>query len=408
MRFPISCRGAWREGDRPFDAEPSPLRAPGVAAGANGYVVKDAVERELIAGVHEVAGGGRYVNPALGARLAKEARSRNAGNRLSQREQEITGLVASGLSNREIAEKLWLSPRTVENHRLRIMRKIGASSRAELVTYALEEGLVEAPAGSSLARKIRDPADACGGCSGKSASEQFPKEVGSCPPCRHPRCIRTPAFGAGAPRMGIRGACTDLVLGEHICAARHPELCRHLHPWSARHALGRAGLALAEMWHRGKPTQPPARASGWDRVRSLRPGDEPAAREGPDRVRPRGPRHPGRALHCARAAGRNARIPVQSAARSSSADRLRRCARSIRPQLSGGRHLRRDGRLRGAGALRHGRPTRASGSSRRFSCVGGSGRFRPATSGSSLRFWALPACPAPSSSGRSSRPMPTR
>ena len=112
-------------------------------AGARGYVVKDAVERELIAGIAAVASGGTYVNPDLGARLARETASPAEGATLSPREQEIASLVAHGLSNRDIAEKLWLSPRTVENHRLRIMRKIGASSRAELVTYALEQGLVE-------------------------------------------------------------------------------------------------------------------------------------------------------------------------------------------------------------------------------------------------------------------------
>ena len=115
------------------------------AAGANGYVVKDAVEQDLVAGVREVADGGRYVNPALGARLANEPGPSRGRPDLSRREQEIASLVARGLSNREIAEKLWLSPRTVENHRLRIMRKIGAGSRAELVTYAVEAGLLQEP-----------------------------------------------------------------------------------------------------------------------------------------------------------------------------------------------------------------------------------------------------------------------
>jgi DNA-binding NarL/FixJ family response regulator len=114
------------------------------AAGATGYIVKDAVEQDLVAGVREVAGGGRYVNPSLGVRLASERGPGRARAELSQREREIASLVALGLSNREIAEKLWLSPRTVENHRLRIMRKVGASNRADLVSYALEEGLVEA------------------------------------------------------------------------------------------------------------------------------------------------------------------------------------------------------------------------------------------------------------------------
>ena len=112
------------------------------AAGARGYVVKDAVERELIAGVETVACGGTFVDSALGARLADEATLGHVRQELSRREQEVVGLVARGLSSREIAEQLWLSPRTVENHRLRAMRKLGVSSRAELVAHAFDEGLV--------------------------------------------------------------------------------------------------------------------------------------------------------------------------------------------------------------------------------------------------------------------------
>jgi DNA-binding NarL/FixJ family response regulator len=126
-----------------MQSHPRYARQP-FAAGATGYVVKDAVEEELVEGVREVARGGKYVNPALGARLASGAAPGRGRVELTRREAEIASLVARGLSNREIAEKLWLSPRTVENHRLRIMHKIGASSRAELVSYALEEGLVEA------------------------------------------------------------------------------------------------------------------------------------------------------------------------------------------------------------------------------------------------------------------------
>ena len=111
-------------------------------AGARGYVVKDAVESELVTGVDEVANGRIYVNPALGARIAGERTADHADRQLTTREQEIVRLVARGLSNREIAEKLWLSSRTVENHRLRAMRRIGVTSRSELVAYAIEAGLV--------------------------------------------------------------------------------------------------------------------------------------------------------------------------------------------------------------------------------------------------------------------------
>ena len=111
------------------------------AAGAAGFVVKDAPEGELVAGIEEVGAGGRYVSSTLGARLVEDEAARPK-RPLSKREQEVVALVARGLSNREVAERLWLSPRTVENDRLRAMRKLGLGTRAELVSYALDQGLL--------------------------------------------------------------------------------------------------------------------------------------------------------------------------------------------------------------------------------------------------------------------------
>jgi two-component system response regulator NreC len=116
-------------------------------AGASGYVLKDAADTELVEAVREVASGGRYVNPALGARLLSaplDERRRAAGDPLSEREREVLTLLARGHTNQEIARRLYLSVRTVETHRAHVMQKLGLRSRAELVSYALEHGLLAA------------------------------------------------------------------------------------------------------------------------------------------------------------------------------------------------------------------------------------------------------------------------
>jgi len=115
------------------------------AAGASGYVLKEAADVEVVAAVREVAAGGRYVHPALGARLVAaeaEAASRTADDPLSEREREVLRLLALGHTNQEIAKMLFISVRTAETHRAHIMQKLGLSSRAELVRYALAQGLL--------------------------------------------------------------------------------------------------------------------------------------------------------------------------------------------------------------------------------------------------------------------------
>jgi two-component system, NarL family, response regulator NreC len=116
------------------------------AAGASGYVLKEAADAELVAAVREVAAGQRYVHPVLGARLvAAEAdeRARADEDPLSEREHEILRLLALGHTNQEIASQLYLSVRTVETHRAHIMQKLRISTRAELVRYALERGALD-------------------------------------------------------------------------------------------------------------------------------------------------------------------------------------------------------------------------------------------------------------------------
>jgi two-component system, NarL family, response regulator NreC len=117
-------------------------------AGASGYVLKEAADAELVAAIRDVAAGGRYVHPELGARLvaAETAERRRAEeDPLSDREREVLRLLALGHTNQEIAKELYISVRTAETHRAHIMQKLRLSSRAELVRYALSEGLLESP-----------------------------------------------------------------------------------------------------------------------------------------------------------------------------------------------------------------------------------------------------------------------
>jgi two-component system response regulator NreC len=116
------------------------------AAGASGYVLKEAADRELVQAIREVADGGRYVHPALGARMITaeaEERRRAEEDPLSEREREVLRLLALGHTNQEIAKMLYISVRTAETHRAHIMQKLRLTTRAELVRYALDQGLLE-------------------------------------------------------------------------------------------------------------------------------------------------------------------------------------------------------------------------------------------------------------------------
>lgn len=115
--------------------------------GAHGYVLKEAADTEVVGAVRAVASGERYVHPALGARLVAaeaEERRRAEEDPLSEREREVLRLLALGHTNQEIAKLLYISVRTAETHRAHIMQKLRLSSRAELVRYALENGLIDA------------------------------------------------------------------------------------------------------------------------------------------------------------------------------------------------------------------------------------------------------------------------
>jgi two-component system response regulator NreC len=115
------------------------------AQGANGYVLKEAVDAEVVGAVREIAAGGEYVHPALGARLVAadaQARAAAAADPLSHREREVLRLLALGHTNQEIAKQLYISVRTAETHRAHIMQKLGLSTRAELVRHAIAHGLL--------------------------------------------------------------------------------------------------------------------------------------------------------------------------------------------------------------------------------------------------------------------------
>ena len=116
------------------------------ASGASGYVLKEAVDVEVVQAVREVAAGRKYVHPALGARLAAaeaEDAAKSASDPLSEREREVLRLLALGHTNQEIAKMLYISVRTAETHRAHIMQKLRLSTRAELVRHALASGLLD-------------------------------------------------------------------------------------------------------------------------------------------------------------------------------------------------------------------------------------------------------------------------
>jgi DNA-binding NarL/FixJ family response regulator len=117
-------------------------------AGAVGYIVKRAAESELVNAVHAVWRGDLYIHPAMTRALLKNAAappvaSQAALESLTPRELEVLRLLAKGYTNRQIAEVLSVSARTVEGHRANVMSKLDLHSRVELTTYAEEHGLLE-------------------------------------------------------------------------------------------------------------------------------------------------------------------------------------------------------------------------------------------------------------------------
>jgi two-component system response regulator NreC len=117
-------------------------------AGASGYIVKRAVESELITAIHAICSGNLYVHPSMTRALLKDlspslVTDEPPAETLTPREIEVLRLIAQGHTNRQVAETLQLSVRTVESHRANLTSKLGVSSRVDLVRYAKEHGLLE-------------------------------------------------------------------------------------------------------------------------------------------------------------------------------------------------------------------------------------------------------------------------
>ena len=125
--------------------------ARAIRAGASGFLVKDTESVELIRAVHVVAGGDALLSPGVTKRLLervagslKDAPDTRQLAVLTEREREVLGLVGLGLTNDEIGRRLFLSPLTAKTHVSRIMAKLGARDRVQLVVVAYETGLVRA------------------------------------------------------------------------------------------------------------------------------------------------------------------------------------------------------------------------------------------------------------------------
>jgi two-component system response regulator NreC len=119
-----------------------------LAAGASGFILKEAASDEVLDGLRRVGRGEQYLQPALGAELARWAaaprrvHARVPGD-LTRREEEVLRLLALGHTNAEVAQILGVALRTVEAHRGHLLQKLGLRTRAELVRYAAESGVIE-------------------------------------------------------------------------------------------------------------------------------------------------------------------------------------------------------------------------------------------------------------------------
>jgi len=118
-----------------------------MAAGADGYALKDDTKEQLLSAIGQVIRGGTYLSPAvsgllLGAYLRGEP-NLPSWERLTSRERQILKLIATGLKTREIAESLSVSTKTVEKHRTNLMRKLDLHSISALTTYAIKNGLLD-------------------------------------------------------------------------------------------------------------------------------------------------------------------------------------------------------------------------------------------------------------------------
>ncbi len=114
-------------------------------AGANGYASKDIAADHLVEAIRQVSAGGRYLTPRVAHALLMKMDGnddRPAHQKLAAREYEIMLMIVKGMSLTEIGEKMFISVKTVSTYRTRILAKLGVSSNAELVRYALRSGII--------------------------------------------------------------------------------------------------------------------------------------------------------------------------------------------------------------------------------------------------------------------------
>ena len=118
-------------------------------AGADGYVLKDATHNELVMAIHNVMAGKRYLSPGISEKVIEgylegkeDSLTASSWQKLSQREREVLKLIAEGYKNKEIAEDLCISLKTVEKHRANLMKKLDLHNAAVLTVYAVKRGLV--------------------------------------------------------------------------------------------------------------------------------------------------------------------------------------------------------------------------------------------------------------------------
>ena len=168
------------------------------AAGASGYVLKEAADTEVVAAIREVAGGGRYVHPELGARLVAaeaEERKRAEDDPLSDREREVLRLLALGHTNQEIAKQLYISVRTAETHRAHIMQKLrlraAPSSSATRSTRDCWRSNPETSGAAQFGPSLRDGESRCYAVAGACGSTDLLAEPGE----RGARALERPAEG---------------------------------------------------------------------------------------------------------------------------------------------------------------------------------------------------------------------
>jgi two-component system response regulator NreC len=123
---------------------------PMLSAGASGYVLKEASSEELLTAVRAVYEGGAFLSPAVARAVLEDylqgvatGSEKDSYSFLSDREKEVLKLAAEGKTNREMAEALFLSTKTIEKHRATMMHKLGLANRSELVRYAIKKGLID-------------------------------------------------------------------------------------------------------------------------------------------------------------------------------------------------------------------------------------------------------------------------